>query len=112
MHLRAAFCSTAAMFNCGALYIEAQGGNKDSLACTSLGISFILFLAIIVYHVWRRLQTLIQKKRRQNTRITSGKDNVTTDSVSQDQSSHSGVTYQLVSVSDGSQRESLLESLM
>ena len=47
------------MFSSGALFIEAQDqGSKDTLACISLGLALIIFLAIVCYHVWRRCQCL------------------------------------------------------
>ena len=56
---------TLTMFSSAALFNEALGSStsKDTLACISLGITFILFLAIIGFHVWRRVKPLIRKKQ-------------------------------------------------
>ena len=91
-----------AVFSSGAPIIELQGGNKDWLACTSLGIAFILFLAIIVYHVWRRVRSF--KRQRMNSYVEID-GNIQT----QPQVSESRVTYQEVSVPE--LREPLLESV-
>ena len=96
--LEVCFFFNMAMFSSGTLFIEAQGGSRDALACTSLGITFILFLAIIGYHVWKRVQLLWrQQKHTQN-----GYENVP-------YSQWQPTTYQEVSVSK--LRESLLESV-
>ena len=52
--LEGAFLINLALFSSGALLVEAQQGNKEALACTSLTIAFILFLAIISYHLWKK----------------------------------------------------------
>ena len=100
--LECCFLLNMAVFSSGAPIIELQGGNKDWLACTSLGIAFILFLAIIVYHVWRRVRSF--KRQRMNGYVEID-GNVQT----QPQVSESRVTYQEVSVPE--LREPLLESV-
>ena len=50
--LEVCFFFNMAMFSNGALLTEAHEGSKDTLTCSSLGITFILFLAVIGYHVW------------------------------------------------------------
>ena len=64
--LESCFLFNMAVFSSGALFIEAQDqGSKDVLACISLGLALIIFLAIVCYHVWRRCQCL--RKRPRNT---------------------------------------------
>ena len=60
--LEGCFLFNMVMFCSGTLYIRADGGSEDSLACTSLGITFVLFLAIIGYHVWKRILSLKGKR--------------------------------------------------
>ena len=60
--LESAFLVNLAIFSSGALVIEIQGGSKDTFACVSLGISFALFLGIVGFQVWRRLDSLIRKR--------------------------------------------------
>ena len=55
----------------GTLYIRADSGSEDSLAYTSLGITFVLFLAIIGYHVWKRILSLKGKRMDTKRSITS-----------------------------------------
>ena len=62
--LEVCFLVNLAMFSSGALLVEAQGGSKESLACTSLMITFILFLAIVLYHLWRRCSLTKKKLKR------------------------------------------------
>ena len=100
--LECCFLLNLVVFSSGALLIQLQGGNKDCLACTSLGIAFILFLFIIVYHVWRRVRLF--KRQRMNGYVEID-GNVQT----QPQVSESRVTYQEVSVPE--LREPLLESI-
>ena len=100
--LECCFLLNLVVFSSGALLIQLQGGNKDWLACTSLGIAFILFLFIIVYHVWRRVRSF--KRQRMNGYVEID-GNVQT----QPQVSESRVTYQEVSVPE--LREPLLESI-
>ena len=91
-----------AMFSSGALFVEAQGGSKDALACTSLGIAFILFLAIIGYHLWRRFQLL----RRQRKNAHNGYESI--DNIQMPHARWQSTTYQEVAVP--LLREPLLES--
>ena len=60
--LEAAFLVNLVVFSSGALVIEQQEGNKDTLACISIGITFVLFLSITGYHVWKRLAPLLRKQ--------------------------------------------------
>ena len=53
--LEGCFLVNMVLFSSGATVLEVQGGSKDTLACTSLGISFVLFLAIIGYSVYRNV---------------------------------------------------------
>ena len=62
--LEGCFLVNLVMFSSAALFNEALGSSKDALACISLGITFILFLAIIGYHVWRRVGPMIRRKQR------------------------------------------------
>ena len=101
--LEGCFLINMAMFSSGALFIKAQGWNIDNLdrlACTSLGITFILFLAIIVYHVWRRCP--LPKIQLNSTR--SGYEEINNIQASPQQST----TYQEVTVPK--LRETLLEA--
>ena len=100
--LECCFLLNLVVLSSGALLIQLQGGNKDWLACTSLGIAFILFLFIILYHVWRRVRSF--KRQRMNGYVEID-GNVQT----QPQVSESRVTYQEVSVPE--LREPLLESI-
>ena len=61
--LEGCFLVNMVLFSSGATVIEVQGGSKDTLACISLGISFVLFLAIIGYHMFRRCHTLKKQQR-------------------------------------------------
>ena len=101
--LEGCFLTNMAMFSSGALFVKAQGwdtNSLDSLACTSLGITFILFLAIIVYHVWRRCP--LPKIQRNSTR--NGYEDINNIQASLLQST----THQEVSVPK--LREALLEA--
>ena len=62
--LEGCFLVNMVLFGSGAFIIELQEGDKNPLACTSLMITFILFLAIVVYHVYKRFRLL--KKQRKN----------------------------------------------
>ena len=64
--LEGCFLVNMVLFSSGATVLEVQGGSKDTLACTSLGISFVLFLAIIGYSVYRKCRSL--KKQQRNAR--------------------------------------------
>ena len=97
--LEGCFLVNMAIFSSGAF-----GGNKYSLACTSIGIAFILFLAIIGYHVWRRCRSL----KRQHVNGYEAIDNFQTPPP-QSSSQCQSTTYQEVSVPK--LRESLLESV-
>ena len=103
--LEICFLFNLAVFRSLALFYEAHGGSKDSLACTSLGITFLLFVAITGYHIWRRIR-FCKKKRKY------GYDNidtiVSTTSKGSIQS-QSSVTHQTVTVPE--LRESLLEEV-
>ena len=101
--LEVCFYVNMAMFSSGALFVEAQGGSKDALACTSLGIAFILFLAIIGYHVLKRFQLV----RKQLKNAQNGYENI--DNIQTPYSQRPPTTYQEVSVPR--LRESLLESV-
>ena len=102
--LEACFLVNLAMFSSGALFIHAKGGSKDSLACTSLGTAFILFLVIIAFHVWKKLTLL--KTRCERT--SNSYENI--DSSPQNSLSQQLTTYQEVSI-DNKLRESLFESI-
>ena len=60
--LEGCFLVNIVMLNCGALYIETQGVSKDILTCISLGVTFILFLIITAYHVWRKLKRFVNRR--------------------------------------------------
>ena len=103
--LEACYLFNMAMFSSGVLFIEAQGGSKDSLACTSLGFAFSLFLAIVGYHTWKRVRSL--KRRNKNTRkVCRDQENIQVQL--EDAPPSQPVTYQVVSVPE--LRESLLRS--
>ena len=101
--LEICFYFNMAMFSSGALFVEAQGGSKDALACTSLGIAFILFLAIVGYHMLKRFQLV----RKQLKNAQNGYENI--DNIQIPHSKRPPTTYQEVSVPR--LRESLLESV-
>ena len=61
--LETCFLLNMGLFSTAVLFIEAQGGSKDSLACISIGLTFTLFLAIIGYHVWRRYHSWRGQKK-------------------------------------------------
>ena len=92
--LEGCFLFNLAMFSSGVLYIEAQRGSKDSLACTSLGITFVLFLVIVGFHGWKKLQSLSQKIQQS----TAGNNNA-------------NITIPHANQHGSELRESLLESL-
>ena len=77
--------------------------SKERLACTSLGFTFVSFLAIICYHIWKRLQSL--KRRHCNGYQDINDIQAPPQGPAQGQST----TYQEVSVPE--LRESLLESV-
>ena len=75
------FLINLVIFTAATYYVGDNGGNQIALAATSLGISFIAFLGILVYHcymyilkdtwVWIRMKQLLQRivphcDRRQN----------------------------------------------
>ena len=62
--LEGSFLLNLALFSSGALIYDAQEEIKTILVCLCLGIAFIQFLAIVGYHVWRRLQTLKKNTHR------------------------------------------------
>ena len=64
--LEGCFLVNMVLFSSSATVIELQAGNKDPLACTSLGITFILFLAIIGYHMYRRCYSLMKQRKSTN----------------------------------------------
>ena len=106
--LETCFLLNMGLFSTAVLFIEAQGGSKDSLACTSIGLTFTLFLAIIGYHVWRRYHSWRGQKK---SYATDGYTNIDSSSQTleqpQDPTPHRTISYQEVSVSE--LRESLLE---
>ena len=104
--LESCFLINMAMFATALLFIEAKGGSKDTLACTSLGTAFILFVAIIAYHVWRRCRIM----RRQQMNISKGCENIDNSIVlPQESSTQQSITYQEVSVPE--LREPLLDEV-
>ena len=108
--LEGCFLVNTAMFSSGALFIEAQGGSKDTLACISLGIAFTLFLVITAYHIFRRLRSL--KKKRKHVNVNHGYEDIEDSIQLPQQLDHDkgqSTTYQEVSVSQ--LREPLLESV-
>ena len=96
-----------ALFSSGALFM--QGRSKDNLACTSVGIAFILFLSIIGYHLWRKFQSWKRqhKNARNNYETIDEHENIQTPSQVSTQS-RPPVTYQTVPAPR--LRETLLES--
>ena len=105
--LEGCFLFNMVMFCSGALVTDLLGKSKDSLACTSLGITFILFLAIIGYHVWRRLRSLKRKN------IRNGYEKIDNDSIQtppQNPPPCQPTTYQEVFVPP--LRDSILESIV
>ena len=103
--LEFSFLFNLAAFSSLALFIEAHGGYKDPLACTSLGVAFLLFLTIIGYQVWRRLRCCKKERKTSYEDIdtvasTSSKDSIQT---------KSPVTHQTVIVPEF--REALLEDV-
>ena len=102
--LEGCFLVNMAMFSCSALFIEAQGGQKDSLVCISLGIAFIFFLGITAYHVWRKYRSF---KRQQKNSI-SGYEDIDSNIQTQTQVPFPQQSYQEESVTD--LREPLLDS--
>ena len=65
--LESVFLINMTIFCLGVLFIEAQGGSKYILACFSLGLAFFLFVAIIGFHLWKRVKALLKQLRnRQN----------------------------------------------
>ena len=60
--LESVFLVNLVFFNSGALVIEIWGGSKDTIACISIGTTFALFLVIVGYHVWKRLDSLVRKR--------------------------------------------------
>ena len=43
------------LFSAATLYVRNTSGNQRALADTLVGIAFIVFVAITVYHSWRQL---------------------------------------------------------
>ena len=107
--LEGAFLINLALFSSGALLVEAQQGNKEALACTSLTIAFILFLAIISYHLWKKC-ICFKGKRILNENRNGYEDIDNIQAPPEDlPPRQQSTTYQEVSVP--ALRESLLESI-
>ena len=103
--LEACYLFNMVMFSSGVLFVKAQGGSKDTLACISLGFAFSLFLVIIGYHMWRRIRSL--KKLRKST-YNGCKDHDNIQVQLQDVPPSQPVTYQVISVPE--LREPILTS--
>ena len=103
--LEACFLVNLAMLSSGVLLIEAQRDSKDALGCISLGITFILFLAILGYHVWNKL-CLLRKQCKNKGYVDIDNNSIKMDPESQSPSQTT--TYQRISVQGI--RESILTS--
>ena len=60
--LEGCFLVNMVLFGSGAFVIELQEGDKNPLACTSLMITFILFLAIVGYHGYITCRSRTRKR--------------------------------------------------
>ena len=52
--LETSFFINLILFSSGTLFIEINGGSKEGLACTSVGLVFLQFVAIVAYHTYER----------------------------------------------------------
>ena len=52
--LESSFLINLILFSSGTLFIEINGGSKEGLACTSVGLAFLQFVAIVAYHTYKR----------------------------------------------------------
>ena len=101
--LEGCFLVNTAMFSCGALE-----GSKDGVACISLGITFLLFLAIVGYHMFKRIKSLVLKKVQNPQGGYEDIDAIQT--ALRSRSPNQPVSYQEVKVSVSDLREPLLEA--
>lgn len=62
--LESSFLINLILFSSGSLFIEINGGSKESLACTSVGLTFLQFVAIVTYHVYKRFCSCKVKENR------------------------------------------------
>ena len=56
--LEAAFLLNLCILAVGTYHVKESGGSQAGLAYTSVGIALVLFICIVVYHVYLRLHTL------------------------------------------------------
>ena len=56
--LEAAFLLNLCILAVGTYHVKESGGSQAGLAYTSVGIALVLFICIVVYHVYLRLRTL------------------------------------------------------
>ena len=55
--LESSFLINLILFSSGTLFIEINGGSKEGLACTSVGLAFLQFVAIVAYHTYKRFSS-------------------------------------------------------
>ena len=56
--LEAAFLFNLCILAVGTYHVKESGGSQAGLAYTSVGIALVLFICIVVYHMYLRLRTL------------------------------------------------------
>ena len=56
--LEAAFLLNLCILAAGTYHVKESGGSQAGLAYTSVGIALVIFICILVYHVYLRLRTL------------------------------------------------------
>ena len=66
--LEAAFLLNLCILAAGTYHVKEIGGNQTALAYTSVGIAFVLFICILLYHVYLRLQTTLLWKKTHSQR--------------------------------------------
>ena len=65
--LEAAFLLNLCILTAGTYHVKEIGGNQAALTHTSVGVAFILFVCIILYHIYLRLCTSTYALGKNNT---------------------------------------------
>ena len=66
--LEAAFLLNLCILAAGTYHVKEIGGNQAALAYTSVGIAFVLFICILLYHMYLRLHTTLLWKKTHSQR--------------------------------------------
>ena len=41
-------------------HVNQSGGSQAAVACTSVGIAFVIFVGIVIYHIYIRIKSKVQ----------------------------------------------------